>query len=256
MRTLFLSDLHLGTVGCKAPQLLDFLTRTTAETTYLVGDVFDNWRPLGAHWNDEHESIVKLLIGRARAGHRIVYLPGNHDSFFLRYQGRYFAELEICHEAWHVTASGERLFVTHGDRCDIFAQRMPALAKAGSWIEASARRADWAVRGAARVAGLREWNGIDRGVARFNRMIRARDRFEERLSALARRRGADGIVCGHFHKPALHRDHGVLYANCGDWVEHCSALGERADGTLEILLPASTVQTEPAVDVAGIVEVA
>jgi UDP-2,3-diacylglucosamine pyrophosphatase LpxH len=130
------------------------------------------------------------------------------------------------------------------------------LAKAGSWIEAGARRADWAVRGAARLARLPEWNGIDRGIARVNAAIRARDRFEQRLSALARERGADGIVCGHFHKPALHRDHGVLYANCGDWVEHCSALAERRDGSLELLSPVAAVCAEAELDITPIAEIA
>ena len=256
LRALFLSDLHLGTVGCKAPQLLDFLKQTVAGTIYLVGDVFDNWRPLGAHWTDDHESIVKLLIGRARAGHRIIYLPGNHDAFFLRYPGRYFTDLEVCKEVWHVTAAGERLLVSHGDACDIFARRLPMLAKAGSWIEAGARRADWSVRAAARLARLPDWNGIDRGIARVNAAIRARDKFEQRLSALARERGADGIVCGHFHKPALHRDHGVLYANCGDWVEHCSALAERADGRLELLWPVAAPRAAGVVDMTPIAEIA
>ena len=235
VRTLFLSDFHLGTVGCKSAALLEFLNTTQAETTYLVGDVFDNWRPLGGHWTDEHEQIVKLLIARARGGSRIVYLPGNHDDFFLRYAGRYFDNLEIMPETWHVTASGERLLVTHGQECDVFARRLPALSKAGSWIEAGVRRVDWAVKAGARGVGAPEWNGIGRGLARVNGMIRARDRFEERLTDMARQRGADGIVCGHFHKPALHRDHGVVYANCGDWVESCSALTERMDGTLELL---------------------
>jgi UDP-2,3-diacylglucosamine pyrophosphatase LpxH len=247
-RALFLSDFHLGTVGCKAPQLLDFLLQTTAETTYLVGDIFDNWRPLGAHWTEDHDAIVKLLIERARDGHRIVYLPGNHDAFFQRYLGRYFADLEIRAEAWHVTRGGERLLVTHGDTCDHFAHRLPILAKAGSWIEAGARRADWAVKAAARWARLPEWSGIERGIAQVNQAIRGYDRFEERLSALARERGADGIVCGHFHKPALHRDHGVLYANCGDWVENCSALAEESDGRLLLMNqtsgPSATSSTE------------
>jgi len=235
LRALFLSDFHLGTVGCKAPQLLDFLRRHEADTTYLVGDIFDNWRPLGAHWTEDHDRIVKLLIGRARAGQKIVYTPGNHDTFFSRYLGRYFDELEIVPETWHVTRTGERLLVTHGDDCDLFARRLPTLAKAGSWIEAGARRADSALKAAARAAGRPEWDGIDRGIARVNNAIRGRDRFEIRLTDLARARGADGIVCGHFHKPALHRDHGLLYANCGDWVENCSALAEREDGSLTIL---------------------
>ena len=234
-RAIFLSDFHLGTVGCKAAELLDFLRRHEAETTYLAGDIFDNWRPLGGHWNDDHERIVKLLIGRARSGQRIIYLPGNHDEFFLRYPGRYFVDLEILPEAWHITASGNRLLVTHGDGCDVFARRLPVLARAGSWIEAGVRRLDWATRATLRSLGMPEWNGIDRGLARVNGLVRAHDRFEERLCDLALYRGADGIVCGHFHKPALHRDHGVLYANCGDWVENCSALVEEDDGALSLV---------------------
>ena len=244
-RTLFLSDMHLGTHGCKAPALLDFLRRNEADTTYLVGDVFDNWRPLGAHWTVAQEQVVKLLLDRARAGQRMVYLPGNHDDFFGRYLGRYFDDLEIVPECWHETASGERLLVTHGDACDLFAHRLPVLAKAGAWTEAVFRWLDTAVQTGCRSFGLPEWTFIDRGVAVVNNALRSRDQFEVRLSDLARSRGADGIVCGHFHKPALHRDHGVLYANCGDWIEHCSALAERADGTLFLLQTDSDTRPAP-----------
>ncbi|MGB8621365.1 MAG: UDP-2,3-diacylglucosamine diphosphatase [Paracoccaceae bacterium] len=235
VRAMFLSDFHLGTIGCKDAALLDFLLHHDADITYLVGDIFDHWRPLGAHWTAGHDRILKLLLERARAGRRIVYLPGNHDAFFHRYLGRYFIDLEVCARTHHTTENGLRLLVTHGDCCDLFAKRLPRCARAGSAIEAGVRRIDRGLNTLLRRIGRDKWNGIETALSRVNAMIRAHDRFEERLSHLARIAGADGIVCGHFHEAALHRAHGVLYANCGDWIESCTGLVERLDGTLELV---------------------
>ncbi|MEO8084553.1 MAG: metallophosphoesterase [Ardenticatenales bacterium] len=234
-RAIFLSDFHLGTIGCKAGPLLDFLRRHDAETLYLVGDIFDNWRPVGAHWSEDHERVVKLLLGRARAGRRIIYVPGNHDEFFLHFLGRYFEELEVLPEAWHRTAGGERLLVTHGANCDLFARRLPWLAHTGGRIESGVRRLGRGMDAMQDSFGMPRWNGIETLVARVNGAIRAHDGFEERLCAMAIDRSADGIVCGHFHQPALYRRDGVLYANCGDWVESCTALIEHLDGQLELV---------------------
>lgn len=251
-RALFLSDFHLGAIGCKASRLLDFIRRHDADVTYLVGDIFDTWRPLGAHWTDDQEQILKLLLKRAQTGRRIIYLPGNHDEFFGRYLGRYFADLEIAAETWHITRTGERLLVTHGDGCDVFARSLPLLSRAGGWIEALARRMDRGVRRMSCATGGEEWCGIEEGINWINRNIRAHDPFEERLSALAKSRGADGIVCGHFHKPSLNRDNGVLYANCGDWVENCTALAEHENGDLTLIghVPEQTAQVHVQEDLA------
>ncbi|MDO5611775.1 MAG: metallophosphoesterase family protein [Paracoccus sp. (in: a-proteobacteria)] len=234
-RTLFLSDLHLGALGCKSARLLDFLNSHDAETIYLVGDIIDTWRPLGANWPDAHHQVLRLLTRRAQAGRRVVYIPGNHDAFFRHHTGTAMFGFDILPHDAHRTADGVRLLVTHGDCCDIFSDRLGMLSKAGSWVEAGIRRLGHGINIVRERLGRDGWDGLEAALARFNRLIRSRDRFQDRLTDMARARGFDGIVCGHFHKPALLRDRDMLYVNCGDWVEHCSAVTEAHDGTLRLI---------------------
>lgn len=235
VEALFLSDLHLGTLGCKSLRLLDFLDRHEAGTIFLVGDILDTWRPMGANWKPAHHDVLRLLADRATAGARIVYVPGNHDSFFRHHLGANFFNFEILRETEYTAADGTRFLVTHGDCCDVFSQnRLAALSKAGSWLETGVRRLGQGINLAREKLGRGGWDGLETALARVNTAIRARDRYEERLAALARSRGFDGIICGHFHQPALHSDFGVVYANCGDWVENCTALVATARG-LELI---------------------
>lgn len=234
-RAIFLSDMHLGTRMCQPELILAFLDAHHAETVYLVGDIVDNWHPLGRNWSSAHHKVLRRLLDLPLTGTRVVYLPGNHDSFFNVYAGSIFGGIEVEREAIHQTASGRRLLVTHGDQCDVFAHRAPVLARIGSLIETGARTADAAHRVMSRAVGLPEWHGITRQIARTNAFIRNYDRFEERLCNLAVSRGADGIVCGHFHQPALHDRHGTIYGNCGDWAEHGTGLVEAFDGQLSLL---------------------
>ncbi|MDO5631763.1 MAG: UDP-2,3-diacylglucosamine diphosphatase [Paracoccus sp. (in: a-proteobacteria)] len=234
-RTLFLSDLHLGALGCKAGGLLDFLNAHDAETIYLVGDIIDTWRPLGANWPEAHHQVLRLLTRRAQAGRRVVYIPGNHDAFFRHHTGTTMLGFDILPHDTHRTADGVRLLVTHGDCCDIFSDRLSMLSKAGSWLEAGIRRLGHGINVVRERLGRDGWDGLESALARFNRLIRSGDRFQDRLTDMARARGFDGIVCGHFHKPALHRNHDMLYVNCGDWIEHCSAVTESFDGTLRLI---------------------
>lgn len=235
VRSLFLSDFHLGTVGCKAGALLDFLRRHEAETTYLVGDILDHWHLHRGDWTAEHEGVLRLILDRAAAGHRTIYIPGNHDSLFRDDPALAVPGVELCAEAIHRAASGERYLVTHGDCCDIFARRFPLLSRAGSRIEAGVRRAGRALDRLWRGPGGAPGAAADRAILRVNRVVRAWDRFEDRLAALAAARGVDGIICGHFHQAALQQRGGVVYANCGDWIDNCSAVIETAAGRLALV---------------------
>ncbi|MDO5704459.1 MAG: UDP-2,3-diacylglucosamine diphosphatase [Paracoccus sp. (in: a-proteobacteria)] len=247
VRTLFLSDLHLGAMGCKAQRLLDFLNSHDAETIFLVGDIIDTWRPLGDNWPQAHHEVLRLLTRRAEAGTRVIYIPGNHDGFFRHHIGTGLFGFEIRRDMTHRTADGQRLLVTHGDCCDIFSHRFTMLSKAGSWLESGIRRLGHGINIVRERLGRDGWDGLESALARFNRLIRSRDRFEMRLIDIARARGFDGIVCGHFHRPALHREHDALYVNCGDWVEHCSAVSEGFDGALRLIRwqPAPEPQGSP-----------
>jgi UDP-2,3-diacylglucosamine pyrophosphatase LpxH len=241
-RALFLSDLHLGAPACRAEAILAVLHRHPAATIYLVGDVFDTWHPFDRPWPAAQRRVLMHLLDLARAGTPIVYVPGNHDCIFRDLAGRMLSGVSVQTEAWHVTADGARLLVTHGDAEDILAHRLPAFARVGALVEALVRLAGAALNMAAGAVGAGPWDAADQVIRAVNRRMRAMDAFERRLSRLAIARGADGVVCGHFHQPALHRDHGTLYANCGDFVEHCTALVEHHDGRLELV----AAETAPA----------
>lgn len=231
---LFLSDLHLGSRACREEMLLSFLERHSADTIYLVGDIIDTWMP-ARHWTPVQQRILGLLFARARTGSRIVYTPGNHDAFFRRFIGEVMLGVEIVDRLIHSSADGTRYLVVHGDEGDIFELRFPRLSRVLARVDGMFRGsvAGWnRLRGA---LGFAPSGLADRVVKLFNDMARACDAFEERLSQLARDQGADGIICGHFHKPALHGSHGVTYANCGDWVENATALVETAAGRLMLI---------------------
>lgn len=234
-RSLFISDLHLGSRGCKTGELVTFLRQHRCETLYLVGDVFDTWRPMGPNWTEAHDDVIRALLDIHRAGARVVFLPGNHDSLFHRFHGTHFGAVTVARHVIHTAADGQRYLVIHGDSCDVFADRAPWLAQIGAQLESLARLSNYGLNRLLRRAGLKDWNGLEECVNVVNAVLRRHDRFEERLAALALRHGADGIVCGHFHQPALHADLGVTYANCGDWVENQSAIAENDDGTLSLI---------------------
>lgn len=232
---LFLSDLHLGSRACRDKALLSFLNGHTAEVIYLVGDIIDTWLPLGAHWTPEQHQILALLFDRARKGTRLIYTPGNHDAFFRRFIGHEMVGVEVVDRIVHQAADGTRYLVVHGDEGDLFERVFPRLSRIGTRIDNSVRGAiGWLNRQRARV-GWSESQLVDRLVKGFNDIVRSCDAFEERLADIARAHGTDGIICGHFHKPALHSNHGIAYANCGDWVENTTALAETASGRLLLI---------------------
>ena len=237
-RSVFISDIHLGTRGSRADFLADFLRRTSAEHIYLVGDIIDGWRlRRGWYWDRHHDDVINLLLRHARAGTKITYVPGNHDELVRRYLhlGLEIAGIRFADEAEHVTAAGERLLVIHGDQFDSVVRYARLLAVLG----------DWAYTGA---LVLNRWFNIAR--ARFGypywslsaylkrqvkEAVKAIDRFEVALAAEASARGFDGVVCGHIHHPEMRVVNGVRYINDGDWVESCTALVEHHDGRLELL---------------------
>ncbi len=234
-RSLFISDLHLGSRGCRTQDLIDFLRSHRCDTLYLVGDVFDTWRPMGPNWTRDHDDVVRALLDMHREGAQVVYLPGNHDALFHRFYGEHFGAITIAQKIIHTAADGQRYLVIHGDSCDVFADRAPWLAHIGAQLESGVRHLNHGLNMALRRFGRPDWNGLEEMVNVVNAGIRRHDRFEERLAAAALRHGADGIICGHFHQPALHRDLGVTYANCGDWVENQTAIAETADGSLSLI---------------------
>ncbi|HVG93493.1 MAG TPA: UDP-2,3-diacylglucosamine diphosphatase [Planctomycetota bacterium] len=237
-RTIWISDVHLGTHDCKADALLAFLKDHESETLYLVGDVVDGWAlRRGWHWPQAHNDVVQKVLRKARKGTRVVFVPGNHDEFARAYAGHSFGGVEVALEAMHVTADGRRLWVVHGDAFDPVVTRHRWLVPLSSGFLAFLRwlHVPWAWRTVRPLLG-RPYRSLAALVKnRANAAMAALGDFEKRATEGAKRRGADGVVCGHVHVPASRVVNGVLYLNDGDWVESCTALVEHRDGRLEIL---------------------
>ncbi|MEZ5722462.1 MAG: UDP-2,3-diacylglucosamine diphosphatase [Paracoccaceae bacterium] len=237
LRALFLSDLHLGARSARPALVLDFLAAHRAETIYLVGDIFDLWHGGRIHWTDTAEAVVNELTRRARAGTRVVYLAGNHDAV-LREPGvaRLPEGWDLREAIIHRAADGQRYLVLHGDQADSRLFRFHIMTRIGSRAEAAIRALDdWLGRWAQRPRAPHHRSRIERSLARFNGWFVMGRRFERRLVRLASAAGAQGVICGHSHRPALRPVAGALYANCGDWVDSFTALTEDHDGALRLL---------------------
>jgi len=235
-RSLWISDLHLGTPGCRANALLDFLRRTECETLYLVGDIVDGWQLRRSwFWPQAHNDVVQKLLRKARKGTRVVFVPGNHDEFARRYIGHNFGGIDVVDEWLHVTADGKRLWVTHGDLYDGVIQCARWLAHVGDHVYEFLLRLNARLNSMRARAGLPYWSLSRYLKLKVKRAVSYVGAFEETLAREAKKRGADGVVCGHIHHAELRTIDGILYANDGDWVESLTALAEHADGRLEIL---------------------
>ncbi|WP_319775642.1 UDP-2,3-diacylglucosamine diphosphatase [Breoghania sp.] len=235
-RALFLSDIHLGTRGCQANMLLDFLRVHDAETVYLVGDIVDGWRLRKSwHWPQEHNDVVQKLLRKARKGARVVYVPGNHDEFLRGYLGTHFGGVEVVDSCIHETAAGERMLVIHGDQFDVVVRHARWLAYFGDWAYVTALNVNTVLNMLRRKLGFPYWSLSAWAKLKVKNAVNFIGRFEETLAEEARRRGVDGVICGHIHHAADQDTNGIHYINTGDWVESCTAIAEHHDGTFELI---------------------
>jgi UDP-2,3-diacylglucosamine pyrophosphatase LpxH len=235
-RTIWISDVHLGTRGCNSDMLIDFLDHVDSDTMYLVGDIIDGWRlKKKFYWPQAHNDIVRRIMKRAKRGDRIVYVPGNHDEMFRQFTGMNFGGVEIRRHAIHETADGRRLLVIHGDEFDavMLSQRWLAhLGDAAYEITMGLNR--WVNR-FRRMFGMPYWSLSKYAKSKVKNAVAFITRFEEVVARAAGARGVDGVVAGHIHAADMRTIHGVEYYNDGDWVEGCTALVEHFDGRMEIL---------------------
>ncbi len=240
-RTIFISDTHLGTRGCKAEALADFLAHNDCETLYLVGDIVDGWRLKRRwFWPEAHNQVLHQILHKVDTGCRVIFVPGNHDEAFRRYCGRNIAGVEIQHESLHQTADGKMLLVLHGDRFDAVISCAKWLAHLGDRAYTLALDLNTGLSALRRALGLPYWSLSAYLKRKVKNALEYVCRFEEAVAREARARGLDGVVCGHIHHAAKRDIGGVLYLNDGDWVESCTALVEDARGHLEILRWADT----------------
>jgi UDP-2,3-diacylglucosamine pyrophosphatase LpxH len=245
-RSVFISDTHLGTRGCRSDFLADFLRRTSCKHLFLVGDIIDGWRLRKSwYWDDSHDDVLRQIVRQARAGTEVTYIPGNHDEMFRAWLplGLEIAGIRLRREAVHVTAAGKRLLVLHGDEFDSVVRYARFLAVLGDGAYRVALACNRYFNAIRRRLGYPYWSLSAWLKRQVKEAVKAIDRFEAALAGEARRRGFDGVVCGHIHHAEMREvngvlyinDGGVLYINDGDWVESCTALVEHHDGRLELV---------------------
>jgi UDP-2,3-diacylglucosamine pyrophosphatase LpxH len=233
---LFLSDIHLGTKGCQADKLLDFLRHYEAETVYLVGDIVDGWQlKTGWYWPQAHNDVVQKLLRQARKGARLLYIPGNHDEFLRGYYGTHFGGIEVLEDAIHLGVDGKRYLVIHGDLFDMVIRHARWLALLGNNAYDLAIWLNTHFNALRRALGLTYWSLSQWAKLKVKNAVNFIGSYESTLAAEARRRGVDGVICGHIHHAVMRDQAGLLYINCGDWVESCTAALEHFDGRFEIV---------------------
>lgn len=235
-RTIWISDVHLGTRGCQASYLLDFLRCNESETLYLVGDILDGWHlKKGWYWPQTHNDVVQKILRKGRKGTRVIFIPGNHDESVRQFIGLDFGEIEVREDAIHTLANGKRLWITHGDLFDGVMQHARWLAYIGDsayslilylnrWFNAIRVR-----------LGMPYWSLSQYLKHQVKNAVNFISAFEHVMTEEARRRHCDGVVCGHIHKAEIRDINGMLYCNDGDWVESLTALAEDFDGNLQII---------------------
>jgi len=235
-RTIWISDVHLGTTGCQAQRLLEFLRKTESDTLYLVGDIIDGWQLKRRwYWEQAHNDVVQTVLKKAKKGTEVIFVPGNHDEAVRQFIDLDFGGIRIRDELIHTTAQGKRMLVLHGDRFDGVIACAKWLAYVGDNLYTVILKFNqWFNSWRAR-AGLPYWSLSQYLKLKVKNAVSYISSFENALAAEAKRRGLDGVICGHIHKPEIRDIDGITYCNDGDWVESLSALVEDASGALRLV---------------------
>lgn len=235
-RSVFISDVHLGSADCQADYLLDFLDNVSCDTLYLVGDIVDLIAmQRRVHFPESHQAVVRRFMAIAASGTRVVYVPGNHDEFLRHFCGQTLAGIELKQKAIHTTADGRRFVVCHGDQFDQVVRCSPLMLLVGDRAHGLLLRLNRWFNAWRRLRRKPYWSlaaWVKSRIGKARSFIR---RFELAALTAAERGHYDGFICGHIHSAGFLRSQEGLYCNDGDWVEHCTALVEQYDGKLAIL---------------------
>ena len=239
-RALWISDLHLGSPGCKAQKIVRFLRQNDCDQLYLVGDIFDGWKlKTRFYWSPDHTRVIKAVIAKVRRGTKVYYLTGNHDAFmrqFVKNRLR-LGGVRLVHELVHETADGRKFLVQHGDQYDAVIRNFPGLAIAGDFAyELLLKASDRLGALAARFGFESSFSLSAFAKTRVKSLVQYLSGFDDAVYYACRRRGLNGVICGHtHHAETRHIRNGVVSYNCGDWVESCTALAEDERGQIRIL---------------------
>jgi UDP-2,3-diacylglucosamine pyrophosphatase LpxH len=236
-RSIWLSDIHLGTSFSKANELLAFIKAHETEQIILVGDIIDIWGLKSSwYWSDTHSKVIQKLIKLSSKGVRIIYIPGNHDELFRDYVNMNFGQIEIKERIEYRTQEGKRLLVVHGDQYDVFMQ------DSYRWLAQLGDRAFHLIQWVSRLnqklrnlLGKEYWSLAGYLKNRTKSITRIISKFEQALLMSARREGYDGVICGHIHHAEIKQVDDLVYMNCGDWVDSCTALVEDQEGIFSIV---------------------
>jgi UDP-2,3-diacylglucosamine pyrophosphatase LpxH len=238
-RSIFISDVHLGTRDCQADKLNNFLKNNTCEKLYLVGDIIDAWKiqQNRLRWKKSHTNVIRRILGHAKRDTKVIYVAGNHDEFLrpMIPYGASFGSIEVCNQTVHIGVDGKSYLVTHGDLFDGITRLAPWISflgdRAYDFILGLNSRFNW-IR---HRFGFGYWSISQFLKLRVKQAVDFIFKFEKNLASYCKKRGFDGVVCGHIHNPEIKTIEGILYMNDGDWVENCTALVEHHDGRWEIV---------------------
>ena len=235
-RTIWISDVHLGTSGCQAKRLLEFLKATESDKLYLVGDIVDGWQLKRRwYWHQTHNDVVQLVLKKAKKGTKVIFVPGNHDEAVRQFIGLDFGGIKIRDELVHTCADGKRMLVLHGDRFDGVIACAKWLAYVGDSLYTMILKFNQYLNAWRARSGLPYWSLSQYLKLKVKNAVSYITSFETALADEAKKQGLDGVICGHIHKAEIRQIDGILYCNDGDWVESLSALVEEADGTLRLI---------------------
>ena len=235
-RAIFISDVHLGFSGCSAGFLLDLLRSTTCDYLYLVGDIIDIWQmKKKLYWPQAHNDVIRTILGKAKHGTQVVYVPGNHDELIRDFDTVHLGNLQIINECIHTTRTGKRLLVIHGDQFDAVVRCSKLLAIIGSRLYGLLLAANNYINYLRCTLGFPYWSLAGVLKKRVKKAVNYISNFEAALSYAAEKHRVDGVISGHIHQAEISMMDNIIYCNCGDWVESCTALVERNDGSLELL---------------------